>query len=75
MNLLRCVALALLLTGCPASLRSEELYADCCEPDSGTDAGCDWQPLNYTVPIGTEDFTSDEGACKRAGLEPYGEHR
>ncbi len=64
----RYVALALLLCGCPASLRSPEMHADCCEP---TDAGCEWEPLNYTVPIGAEPFADDDRACERAGLEPY----
>lgn len=61
------LALTLLLTGCPASLEHHDI-ADCCSP---SDAGCDWEPLRYSVPSIAKDFATDEGACKRAGLEPY----
>jgi hypothetical protein len=67
----RVVALAALLAGCPASLRSDGLTADCCEPDSGVDGGCEWAHLEYTVPLGTDSFADDDRACMRAGLEPY----
>jgi hypothetical protein len=66
------IALAVLLTGCPASLRSHGHTADCCEPDSGVDGGgCEWAYLEYTVPLGTDSFADDDRACVRAGLEPY----
>lgn len=66
------LALAALLAGCPASLRSDVMRADCCEPsDAGADAGCEWVPFNYTVPALTEDLASDDRACRGAGLEPY----
>jgi hypothetical protein len=65
------LTLAALLAGCPSSLRTHGV-ADCCRPGTAdAAAGCDWEPIRYSVPSLADDLRTDEGTCRRAGLEPY----
>lgn len=61
----------LLLTGCTEQLKSDYRYADCCLPDSGADAGCEWRAVAYRTWRGLEPLASEGRVCADTGLETY----